>query len=266
MIHVAIVSHGHENLLINSQLGGLLASGTALKIWLKDNQPSADLKTYCEQHGVHYSDDLPGLGFGENNNFIFEQIRQEYGFQTGDYFVVMNPDLSTSAETILALTAQMTADACAVATIDLFKDPQYRVHDANIRHFPTYASLWNLVTARSLTDSYDKMAITDSRYVDWASGAFLVFDAAHYRQLGGFDQAYFMYFEDVDICYRSHQLLNQGVLYYPQFKAVHLAAHQNRNLISRHAFWLITSFLKFLSRRYFVYGVSKQISHLPLTK
>ena len=43
MKHIAIISHGHEDLLINSKLGGLLGADDCT-LWIKDNRPSTKLK------------------------------------------------------------------------------------------------------------------------------------------------------------------------------------------------------------------------------
>lgn len=253
MIHVAIVSHGHENLLMASSVGGLRDAGANMHVWIKDNRPSATLKAYCLQHGISYTDDRPGLGFGENNNYLFDLISNSVGFTEGDSFIVMNPDITIAPETILTLVESMRRDAFPLATINLFRDAQHEHIDANIRRYPNVFSLLRMVAVRPLSEPYDKEHMTETCHVDWASGAFLAFDARHYRQLQGFDTRYFMYFEDVDICYRSQQLLGKGIRFYPQFHATHAAAHQNRNIVSRHARWFFRSFLKFLSRRYFVY-------------
>lgn len=253
MIHVAIVSHGHENLLIASGMGGLRDAGANMHVWIKDNRPSSLLKAYCLQHGLSYTDEQPGLGFGENNNYLFDLISNSVGFDEGDTFIVMNPDITTTPETILTLVENMRRDDFPIATINLYRDEQHQHIDANIRRFPNVISLLRMVAVRSLSEPYDKKNMTEACHVDWASGAFLAFDAAHYRTLQGFDTRYFMYFEDVDICYRSYQLLGKGIRFYPQLDATHTAAHKNRNLVSRHASWFFRSFLKFLSRRYFVY-------------
>ena len=260
MIHVAIISHGHEDLLISSQLGGLQNVQAPLRLWVKDNKPSAKLKSYCQQHGVAYTDSKPGLGFGENNNFLFEQIRQTEGYQSGDSFVVMNPDITIEAETILTLIAQMREDHAALASINLYRDTEHNTPDLNIRRFPDIYSIFRMMASRSLTQTYDKTQIKVAREIDWASGALLAFDAAHYARLQGFDKHYFMYFEDVDLCYRSKKLFGAGVRYYPQLKATHLAARQSRNLVSPHASWFIKSFLTFLSRRYFIYDRQATLS------
>jgi N-acetylglucosaminyl-diphospho-decaprenol L-rhamnosyltransferase len=254
LIHVAIVSHGHENLLISSALGGLLGAGNGLKVWLKDNKPSATLKEYCAAHAIFYTDEHPGLGFGHNNNFLYDLIRSSDGFSDDDFFIVMNPDVTIAPDTIFQLIEKMRSDQCALATLNLYRDQEFVESDANIRRFPDMLSLARMTVVRSVSEPYNKNDMSEPCYVDWASGAFLAFNAKHYSLLQGFDLRYFMYFEDVDICYRSQILLHHGVRYYPNFKATHAAAHKNRNLASKHAIWFFQSFMKFLSRRYFNVG------------
>ncbi len=259
MIHVAIVSHGHEDLLISSKIGGLQGVVGPLQVWLKDNKPSAKLKAYCQQNGVTYTDEKPGMGFGENNNFLFDLIKQKIGITHNDSFIVMNPDLTIEPETLIQLIEQMQRDHAPLATLNLYRDSAYQLTDLNIRRFPDIFSVFRMLRTRSLTQTYDKTKIFTACEIDWASGALLAFNANHYAALRGFDQHYFMYFEDVDLCYRSKKLCGAGVRYYPQLQAIHLAARQNRNLISRHALWFISSFLTFLSRRYFIYDRQPQL-------
>lgn len=253
MIHVAIISHGHEELLINSQLGGLLKERAHLKIWIKDNKPAASLKAYCDEHQVFYTDADAGLGFGENNNYLFDVIQKQAGFDVQDFFLVMNPDITVTPETVFALTENMQQSAHSIATLNLYRDPAMRIPDKNIRHFPGMLSIIKMPLVNTFSETYDKDRIAASMEVievEWASGAFLAFKPELYQALGGFDPSYFMYFEDVDICYRARRYHKQAVHYYPHLKAIHTAAHKNRNIFSQHARWFFHSFSKFLLRRY----------------
>lgn len=256
MIHIAIISHGHEDLLIESQLGGLLGETKLLKIWVKDNKPSSKFRDFCQNHGIFYTDAAPGLGFGHNNNFLFDLVKQWPGFGIAgsqDIFLVMNPDITVQAETVYALVKQMQDSGHTIATLSLFRDAEMTMQDANIRHFPGALSILKMPLTNSFSEPYNSEEIasqTTGVEVEWASGAFLAFTAAHYQKIGGFDPSYFMYFEDVDICYRSRKYYQQAVHYYPHLKAIHIAAHKNRNIASRHANWFFQSFFKFLVRRY----------------
>jgi len=257
MIHVAIISHGHEDLLISTGIGGLQDTTEGIHVWIKDNRPSARLKAYCQQHAVSYTDASPGLGFGANNNFLFETIQNGVGFGDDDLFIVMNPDVATTPDTLFTLLERMNKDRALIATLNLYRDSACTETDANIRLFPDFLSPVRMLWVRSLTEAYDKRVVNRPAWCEWASGAFLAFRACHYRALQGFDDRYFMYFEDVDLCYRSFLQTGKGVRYYPDIAAVHLAARKNRNIASMHANWFIRSFLKFLFRKYFVYGAPR---------
>ncbi len=64
----------------------------------------------------------------------------------------------------------------------------------------------------------------ETREVDWIFGAFLLFRCHVLEEVGGFDEDYFMYSEDMDLCYRVQQ---QGyrVVYYPVAAIIHYGNH-----------------------------------------
>jgi N-acetylglucosaminyl-diphospho-decaprenol L-rhamnosyltransferase len=268
VIYIAIISHGHEDLLIKSRICGLLktedSSTDSISIWVKDNKPSLSLKEYCAGKTVQYIDDQPGLGFGDNNNFVFNQIQTTHGFDSRDLFITLNPDIEIDVHTIEQVAERMQSDKVAVATINLFCDHKFTQFDRNVRAFPNWVSAFRMAIGRSVAPPYDKSTVTESISIDWASGAFLAFNPSHYARLSGFDPAYFMYFEDVDICYRSKLMIGETVRYYPDLRAIHVAARNNHNFLSPHAMWFVQSFLRFLFRRYIAYRLSSKFTARPL--
>jgi GT2 family glycosyltransferase len=80
--------------------------------------------------------------------------------------------------------------------------------------------------------------------VDWAAGMFLLFDSAAYRSVGGFDERYFMYLEDADIC---HRLWAKGrrVIAAPSVSVVHDAQRASRRSL-KHMRWHGASMARFL--------------------
>ncbi len=56
--------------------------------------------------------------------------------------------------------------------------------------------------------------------VDWASGAALLIKKDLFGRAGGFDEKFFMYFEDMDLCRRVRQK-NKRIVYFPDFKVKH---------------------------------------------
>jgi N-acetylglucosaminyl-diphospho-decaprenol L-rhamnosyltransferase len=59
-----------------------------------------------------------------------------------------------------------------------------------------------------------------ARRVDWVSGACLLARRTAFEELGGFDEAYFMYAEDVDLCWRAGRA-GWSVLYVPSAEVTH---------------------------------------------
>ncbi len=63
--------------------------------------------------------------------------------------------------------------------------------------------------------------------VDWISGCFMIINNKFFKEIGGFDEKYFMYFEDVDICRKAREL-GRDVLYDSNASIVHYGQHQSR--------------------------------------
>jgi hypothetical protein len=85
--------------------------------------------------------------------------------------------------------------------------------------------------------------------VDWAAGSFLLFRSGMYTELNGFDTSYFMYCEDIDICWRAKVKVKSPVVYLPHIKALHYAKHANRNVFSKHFYWHVKGVLRFLAKK-----------------
>jgi N-acetylglucosaminyl-diphospho-decaprenol L-rhamnosyltransferase len=85
--------------------------------------------------------------------------------------------------------------------------------------------------------------------VDWVSGAFFMARKGFLEEIGGFDEDYFMYGEDVDLCWRAHKA-GYGVIYVSGAVVTHERAHST----SRHPYRMLMahhrSTLRFASKRY----------------
>jgi N-acetylglucosaminyl-diphospho-decaprenol L-rhamnosyltransferase len=93
----------------------------------------------------------------------------------------------------------------------------------------------------------DGTATDSTELVDWVSGACFVVRREAFEQVGGFDEAYFMYLEDVDLCWRLGQAGWQ-VRYAPAAEVTHLQGistdrHPFRMIVEHHR-----SLLRFASR------------------
>jgi N-acetylglucosaminyl-diphospho-decaprenol L-rhamnosyltransferase len=74
--------------------------------------------------------------------------------------------------------------------------------------------------------TYEGMEKNSPTIVDWVSGCFMLVSRDFFEQVGGFDERYFMYFEDVDLCRKARQS-SLGVIFDPRLTLVHRASHES---------------------------------------
>ena len=248
-IYISVISHGHYEII--NELSCLSLLSSEFNIIIKSNKPNDVFGDWIDKPNVHWIDEQYGYGFGKNNNLVFNYCKLELGMKSEDYFIVLNPDVIINSSELEKLVHMMTEHKIMLSSINLFKDEAFSSHDNSIRRFPSATQFFSSFMGMGNSSIIDKRKLAAPTYVDWAAGSFLAFRAQHYEKLNGFDESYFMYCEDIDICYRSY-LSGVRVLYYPEIKAIHLAKHANRHFLSKHFYWHVRSVVKYLLRKYFI--------------
>ncbi|HLB50765.1 MAG TPA: glycosyltransferase family 2 protein [Patescibacteria group bacterium] len=79
-----------------------------------------------------------------------------------------------------------------------------------------WSTIWHKVTSRQHMPWHSEK----NRSVAWISGAAMVIRKEIFDVLGGFDERFFLYFEDVDLCRRSREL-GKKILYVPSVRIIH---------------------------------------------
>jgi hypothetical protein len=236
-ITLSIVSHG-QNALVNQLLGDVqrVCAGRVTLVLTQnvpDPVPFATGSLDCPAEIVVNPE---RKGFGANHNAAFARCRTPY-------FCVANPDIRLPSDPFPALLQTLEAPRVAVAG-PLVRNPEGRIEDS-ARRFPTAATLLKKLLYETRQPDYP----TDQGLleVDWLAGMFMLFRCDAYRAIGGFDEAYFLYYEDVDIC---HRLLKSGkaVIYEPRAEVIHDARRASRRdprLMLHH----LAGIVRFLRRR-----------------
>ena len=250
-ICISVVSHGHLAILTKLNTLPTLAKNKNITIKLQDNCKEAGVESWCLENGIDYQCNIENLGFGNNNNIIFSRFKKDLSTLEDAYFVVLNPDVVISEEQLFDLINTMKKNNAKLAAIDLYKDIELKDSDNSIRNYPKVSDFINSFLFKNNPSVIDKSKISSPSFVPWAAGSFLCFTLKHYDQLNGFDEGYFMYCEDLDICYRSAMQYNTRVLYCPNVKAIHLAQHANRSIFSMHFIWHISSICRYFKKRLF---------------
>ncbi|KEY91467.1 glycosyl transferase [Candidatus Photodesmus blepharus] len=245
-LFICVVNHNHDKIIYSNETLKNLAS--IHTVFIKSNTvATSELINYCEDSGIHLLQGKKRQGFGTNNNEVFTHINSKFKIKKSDYFLVLNPDIQIQLNEInklLDVTIKMKNN---VSTINLFKDPTFTTHENSIRRYPKPLTPIKSIFGLKRNDFYNKSKITTPKIVDWASGSFLLFNISCYQKLGGFDENYFMYFEDVDICTRANRI-GIDIVYYPHIKGIHYASHQNRKIFSIHFIWYCKSAIRYHSK------------------
>ena len=174
-------------------------------------------------------------GFGANHNAAF----RESGCR---YFCVLNPDIRLESDPFPALIACLADPSLGVAA-PLIRNPAGSIED-NARLFPTP---WTIVRKALAGSGLDYATGTQIIYPDWVAGMFMLFPRDVFAEVGGFDERYFLYYEDVDLCARL-SAIGRWAAICPQACAVHAARRESRRSL-RHLRWHISSMFRFFFRR-----------------
>jgi len=233
MITVSIVSHGHGD-MTSRLLKRLLTFPEVSKVVLVCNIPESIPNTKNSRI-LRINNPLP-KGFGANHNMAFSYCASEY-------FCVLNPDIELPQNPFPFLINAMQSQPSAMAA-PLILAPNGMADDS-VRYFPTLGTL----IMKLLGGSNDRYKITPGQppfEPDWIAGMFMLFQSNAYTKLHGFDENYFLYYEDVDICRRAHQL-DLKIICCPEVAVVHHAQRASRKSL-HHMRWHLASMYRYLSK------------------
>lgn len=233
MIAISIVSHGHGAMVVRL-LAQLLACPNVSQVLVTLNVPEAlDLP---DDDRVSVIENRRPKGFGANHNAAFAHCRQPY-------FCPLNPDIEFEDDPFPPLIEAMQ-EASAALVAPLVKSPAGREEDS-IRRFPTLRSL----AAKALGGHDGRYVVQKGQGVffpEWVAGMFMLFRSEDYARLGGFDEGFFLYYEDVDICARAWQS-GLKVLACPRVSVIHDARRDSRKNL-RHMRWHLASMARYFLR------------------
>lgn len=171
-------------------------------------------------------------GFSTNHNRAYTQA-------VGRFFCVMNPDIRFNRDPFPALLSCMQKSSIGVAA-PVIVGGDGKIEDS-ARQFPTPFKILCKVFGGCKGSDY--VVKSESVFPDWVAGMFMLFPEAIFKQLQGFDQRYFLYYEDVDICARL-RLQGYEVALCPMSNVIHYARRDSHRDI-KFLKWHLMSMLRF---------------------
>lgn len=235
LITVSIVSHGHSA-FVPALLADLAACPEVARVVLTHNIPEQD-KGIVSTNRLLLVDNPTPRGFGDNHNKAFFKYSQT------PFFAVVNPDIRLDGNPFPALLGCLqdnTVALCAPAVLN----PTGELEDS-ARRFPTLGGLARKslgVDDGRLSYGLDDVPLS----VPWVAGMFMLVRGTDFTALGGFDEGYFLYYEDVDFCVRLWRI-GRRVRLSPGGRVVHDARRASRHNL-RHALWHAASMMRYFRK------------------
>lgn len=173
-------------------------------------------------------------GFAVANNLGFKH-------SSGEYILLLNSDVIVKENTInncltyIQSNNNIGALGCKVSLPDGSLDKACR------RSFPTFKVSFYRMTGLSKLfpnskrfNQYNLSYLNDDGVysIDCIVGAFMLINRTIYEKVGGLDETYFMYGEDIDLCYKIKEL-GYDIVYYGKEEIIHYkgASGKNRKLL-----------------------------------
>ncbi len=167
-------------------------------------------------------------------------INQGMRLGTAPRVLIMNPDCRLVAGSMAAMTAALEAyPSCAIVGPRIL-NPDGSVQGSARGDPDMFTGLFGRTTLlrRLLPElSVSKRNVVlpddvareggDSMVVDWLSGACMLARRDALEQVDGFDERYFLYWEDADLC-RRLRVAGYEVRYLPGATAIHRVAHSSK--------------------------------------
>jgi GT2 family glycosyltransferase len=143
----------------------------------------------------------------------------------GDYLFFLNPDtelMFSNIDDFLATFDLPKVGIIAPKLIDANKKTQSWSAGYSISLWDTLKNNFGVVHSKKAWQS------NDTSEVDWVSGAAFVISKKLFDSCNGFDEKFFMYFEDIDLCKRVQQK-KQKIFRSPRFTVMHLSGQSYRD-------------------------------------
>lgn len=190
-------------------------------------------------------------GFGMANNIGVRHSKSEY-------ILLLNPDVIVLEDSITKMYYKLL-DHSEIGLIGcklLNKDMTLQYSCRRFLKFTEFicarTPLKKLFTKDYIEKLNNKYLMKDIEhdkelFVDWIMGSCMLLRKEIFNMVGGFSKEYFMYFEDVDLCYKINKI-GKNVLYYPEAQMIHLHNQESTKKLNKLTFVHLNSMMNFYTK------------------
>ena len=216
-ISILIVCYRSKDLVLNA-LEGLYehTQGCTFEVLLTDCSQDGTEQEVAERFpAVRIISAAENLGFARGNNFLADHAK-------GRYLLLLNPDVEISENAVGELYGCAEREPAAGAWGGVTYLKNGRVDAGSCQTTPNLRRLClGFVGFERWTVGGLSPAETEPREVEALSGAFMMLSANRWLEMGGFDESFFMYAEELDLCYRLRKA-GFPLVMTPKSRVIHL--------------------------------------------
>jgi N-acetylglucosaminyl-diphospho-decaprenol L-rhamnosyltransferase len=214
---VLIVAHDSGPLL-NGAVSSAIAQAGAGHVWVMDAE-SVDSSVQALRHGsAPHVVRVPNHGFAAGNNRGIEAT-------SAPYVLLLNPDAVLQEGALDALVTTLEARPRAAIVGSLVLNPDGSTQANSYGRYPSFTSalslrLWRLWQRLRGNVNLSPKVPASTAQVDWVTGAAMLVRRAAIADVGPMDEGFFLYYEDIDWCWRM-RAGGWEVLLEPSARVVH---------------------------------------------
>jgi len=239
-----IVLYKEDEYLLKKVIDSFLSINLTKKLFLVDNSPTNYLKKLSSHKEIEYIHLKKNTGFSKGNNIILNKVNSEY-------HLVLNPDVTFKESSVEKLidVLKKEEEVAMITPKVFFKNGELQY---NIRKYPSFFDLiirkLNIFKARIYDQEYRNKNLREPFYPEVIHGCFQLYKTKDFIALKGFDERYFLYMEDIDICKKIDQL-GKKKLYYPYVTITHILQKGSSKKFKLFYYHLISAIKYFLKWR-----------------
>ena len=249
MISIIIVSWNTARLLENC-LASILANPptSPLETWVVDNASTDDSPGLVRERfpQVRLVENRDNVGFARANNQAIQRC-------TGKYILLLNPDTLVKPGALQALVDFLDTHPEAGAVGARLLNPDGSLQISSHPRPTLSRELWRLFHLDAFLPYAEytptKWETNQPQEVDVLMGACLLLRKEVLDQVGFLDEDYFIYSEEVDLCYRI-QRAGWSIYWVPQAEVVHFGGQSTQQVPAEMFLNLYHSKIKYFRKHY----------------
>lgn len=228
-VSASVVLYNTPDSQLKRLLDSIRRSSIEVHLYAVDNSPAPLCPPCLEVPGVSYLRADSNRGYGAGHNVALRKV-----LDSAEFHFVLNPDICFGPDELRTMVRFMRSDPAIGQLM-----PRIVYPDGSLQYLckllPTPADLFLRRFAVGplktlLKNRTERFEFRQSDYetvldIPYLSGCFMLFRISALREVGLFDERFFMYPEDIDITRRMHACFR--TVYYPEATVVHDHARES---------------------------------------